>query len=124
MALLRSLDSQVSAPTYLANVATQGETAYALEALERLLDFIRQVQERDKAFPGNESLTRRESGGAGKGQHHWQIDPNGVLRKSGKVWIPNNATLRETILLRNYDDPIGGHFSIEKTVKVLKQKYY
>jgi hypothetical protein len=58
VALLRSLNSQVSAPTYLANVATQGETAYALEALERLLNFIRQVQEQDKAFPRNESLTR------------------------------------------------------------------
>ena len=69
VALLRSLDGRVGAPTYLANIATQGETAYALEAPERLLDFIRQVQERDKAFPGNESLTRREAGGADKGQH-------------------------------------------------------
>ena len=124
VALLRSLDGRVGAPTYLANIATQGETAYALEAPERLLDFIRQVQERDKAFPGNESLTRREAGGADKGQHRWQIDPNGVLRKSGKVWIPENTTLRETILLRNHDDPIGGHFGIEKTVEVLKRKYY
>jgi hypothetical protein len=70
VALLRSLNSRVGAPTYLANVATQGETAYALEAPERLLDFIRQVQERDKAFPGTKSLMRREAGGAVKGQHH------------------------------------------------------
>jgi hypothetical protein len=70
VALLRSLNGRVSAPTYLANVATQGETAYALEAPERLLDFIRQVQERDKAFPGTKSLMRQEAGGAVKGQHY------------------------------------------------------
>jgi hypothetical protein len=42
-ALLCSLGSCVGAPTNLANKAAQGESAYALVTLERLLDFIRQV---------------------------------------------------------------------------------
>jgi hypothetical protein len=42
-ALLCSLGGRVSAPTNLANKAAQGESAYALVTLERLLDFIRQV---------------------------------------------------------------------------------
>jgi hypothetical protein len=123
-ALLRSLDGRVGAPANLANDAARDESAYALETPERLTEFIREVQERDKAYPGNESLTRRAAGGAKKGQHHWEIDPNGALRRSGKVWIPDNVTLRQTILSRNHDDPMGGHFGVEKTAQLLKRKYY
>jgi hypothetical protein len=42
-ALLRDLDGQVGSPTYLANDAAQDESAYALDILERLTDYIRQV---------------------------------------------------------------------------------
>jgi hypothetical protein len=123
-ALLCSLDGRIGAPTKLANEAAQDESAYALEIPERLTEFIRQVQERDKAYPANESLTRREAGGAKKGQHYWEVDPNGALRRSGKVWIPEDVTLRQTILSRNHDDPMGGHYGVEKTAQLLKRKYY
>jgi hypothetical protein len=59
-----------------------------------------------------------------KSSPSWEIDPKGILRRSGKVWIPQDRALRQNILRKNYDDPIGGHYSVERTAEVLKRKYY
>jgi hypothetical protein len=47
--------------------ATQDESAYALEIPDLLSDYIRETQERDKAYQVHEPLTHREEGGARKG---------------------------------------------------------
>lgn len=122
--LLRSLDGRVSSPNHLALEATRDESAYALEIPDRLSDYVRQVQERDKAYFAQESLTRREPGGAKKGTAHWEVDPNSVLRRNGKVWIPEDKALRANIMMRNHDDPIGGHYGVDKTVELLQRKYF
>ena len=54
----------------------------------------------------------------------WEVDPTGILRRNGKVWIPEDAALRANLLIRNHDDPIGGHYGVDKTVAVLKMKYW
>ena len=76
------------------------------------------------AYPGFEALTRREGAGATKGEPSWEVDPNGVLRRAGKVWVPDDVALREAILTRNHDDPVGGHYGIQRTVEVLQRKYF
>ena len=121
--LLRSLTAGTS-PNSLAVTATQDESAFALEVPDLLSDYIRDVQERDKAYLVHEPLTRREEGGARKGAASWEIDPSGTLRRSGKVWIPNDKALRMNILRKNHDDPMGGHYGTEKTAEVLKRKYF
>jgi hypothetical protein len=40
------------------------------------------------------------------------------------VWIPEDQALRQNILLKNHDDPIGSYYSVDRTVDVLKRKYY
>jgi hypothetical protein len=40
------------------------------------------------------------------------------------VWIPENVVLRANLLRKNYDDLIGGHYGIDKTVYLLRMKYY
>jgi transposase InsO family protein len=122
--LLHHSEHRIPSPNYLAHEAARDESAYALETPDCLLDFIRQVQERDKAYLDLEARTRREAGGAKKGDHRWEIDPSGILRRSGKVWIPEDQALRQNILLKNHDDPMGGHYGVDRTVDVLKRKYY
>ncbi|KAF1935570.1 hypothetical protein EJ02DRAFT_361197 [Clathrospora elynae] len=53
----------------------------------------------------------------------WEVDPSGILRWNGKVWIPKAAALCANILMHNHDDPMGGHYSIEKIAYLLKMKY-
>jgi hypothetical protein len=40
------------------------------------------------------------------------------------VWIPEDQALRQNILLKNHDNPIGGHYGVDRTVDILKRKYY
>jgi hypothetical protein len=40
------------------------------------------------------------------------------------VWIPENAVLRANLLRKNHDDLIGGYYGIDKTVYLLRMKYY
>jgi hypothetical protein len=122
--LLRDLSQGVASPTYLAQQATQDESAYALDIPNRLSDYVRETQERDKAYFEFEPLTRREAGGARKGAASWEIDPSGVLRRSGKMWIPEDKALRQNILRKNHNDPMGGHYAVEKTAELLKRKHF
>jgi hypothetical protein len=46
------------------------------------------------------------------------------LRRNRKVWIPKDAALRANLLIRNHNNPIGGHYGVDKTVAVLKTKYW
>jgi hypothetical protein len=40
------------------------------------------------------------------------------------VWISEDQALRQNILLKNYDDLMGGYYGVDRTVDVLKRKYY
>ena len=64
----------------------QDESAFALETLGRLAEYIKQVQERDVAYQSYVLLVEKiQAGEAIKGNPYWEIDPQGVLRKGGKV---------------------------------------
>jgi transposase InsO family protein len=123
-ALLRDCTHGVSSPHHLAREATREESAYALDIPDQLNQYIREVQERDLAYPGFEAQTHWRVGGAKKGAPTWETDPSGVLRRSGKVWIPKDKALRHNILRKNHDDPMGGHYGVDKTAELLKRKYY
>jgi len=43
----------------------------------------------------------------------------GLLRRNGKVWVPYKANLQQKILIRNYNDPLGGHYGQAKIVELL-----
>ncbi len=45
-----------------------------------------------------------------------------MLHYDGKPYIPKN--LQTDLLKRNYDDPLVGHFGVEKTLELLSRKYY
>ncbi len=45
-----------------------------------------------------------------------------MLHYDGKPYIPE--TFRTDLLERNHDDPLAGHFGVEKTFELLTHKYY
>ena len=48
----------------------------------------------------------------------------GLLCRDGKVWVPYKANLQQKILIKNYNDFLGGYYSLAKIVELLLHKYY
>lgn len=112
-------------PRVFAIDAAQDETAFQLEPTVPLIEHLRQVQERDASYSEKSSLVDQcATGKAAQARPRWQVDPHGLLRREGKVWVPPNRPLRHEILMRNHDDPLGGHFGVDRTIDILKRKYY
>ncbi|KIL54995.1 hypothetical protein M378DRAFT_18347 [Amanita muscaria Koide BX008] len=49
---------------------------------------------------------------------------DGILSHQGKVYVPPDPKLRETILQDNHDAPIAGHPGIAKTEELVKRRYW
>jgi transposase InsO family protein len=97
-----------------AAMAAQDETALD-PSPESLLDFIREVQQKD-AFVKN--LVAEPAAG-------YEQDAHGLVRFNGKVVVPRSASLRNEILMRNHDDQVaGGHYGVARTVELIARKYH
>ena len=48
----------------------------------------------------------------------------GLLYKDSKVWVPYKANLQQKILIKNHDNPLGGHYGLTKIMELLLYKYY
>ena len=55
------------------------------------------------------------------GQQGWD-DIDGVLHHQGLPYVPE--IIRTELISRHHDDPLAGHFGIEKTRELIAQKYY
>ena len=51
----------------------------------------------------------------------WQVI-NGVLHYQGLPYVPE--IIRAELISRHHDDPLAGHFGIEKTRELVARKYY
>ena len=56
--------------------------------------------------------------------YNWELDPIGLLHRDSKVWVLYKANLQQKILIKNYNDPLGGHYSLTRIVELLLYKYY
>ena len=52
------------------------------------------------------------------------MDLMGLLYKNGKVQVPQEANLQQKILIKNHDNPLGGHYGLAKTIELFLCKYY
>ena len=43
----------------------------------------------------------------------------GLLYRDSKVWVLYKANLQQKILIKNYNDPLGGYYSLAKIVELL-----
>ena len=55
------------------------------------------------------------------GQQDWD-DIDGILHYQGLFYVPE--VIRTELISRHHNDPLAGHFGIEKTRKLIAQKYY
>ncbi|EDN04910.1 hypothetical protein HCAG_08572 [Histoplasma mississippiense (nom. inval.)] len=116
------LDLGTLVPRILAVKVFESETAYREEVAESIVELLLQVQNRDA---GTSELRRRlEVGDASVGDRStWAVDKDGLLRKDGKVYVPQDKAVRHEIMKMNHDDPQGGHFGRDKTIEAIKRKY-
>ena len=54
----------------------------------------------------------------------WQIDLNGLLRRHSGVFVSADIVVRDEILLMRHNDPLSGHFSVYKTLALLRQDFF
>ncbi len=52
----------------------------------------------------------------------WEENVEGVLCHQDLPYVPK--IVRTKLISRHYDDPLVGHFGIDKTRKLIAQKYY
>jgi hypothetical protein len=48
----------------------------------------------------------------------------GLLYRDSKVWVLYKVNLQQKIFMKNYNDPLGGHYGLVKIVELLLCKYY
>ena len=49
---------------------------------------------------------------------------DGLIRKNGKIWIPNVPALQQSIVQELHASPVGGHSGIPVTLRRLKQLFF
>jgi hypothetical protein len=52
------------------------------------------------------------------------MDNSGLLRYESRVIIPEDPVLRGEIIKLHYNDPLAGHYGVEKTLELLKRSWY
>jgi transposase InsO family protein len=71
-------------------------------------------------------LEDRRSGdpeGDGAPTGRWRVD-GGLLLHGEAVYVPSIAAIRQEILRIHHDDPSAGHFGRERTLELLRRKFY
>ena len=114
-------------PRSLVRAAMASETAYD-EPKESLNELLLELQKGDASTASwKQSITegrRRNAGSAKDNQNEWHVDNQGLLRRNGAAYVPNDPAVRQEIIQINHDDPYGGHFGKAKTVEIVQRKYY
>ena len=54
----------------------------------------------------------------------WSIDGQGLLRYKDRIWIPAEASVKSEILQRFHDDPLAGHFGVNRTEELIQRRFH
>ena len=84
---------------------------------------IKELQATDKTVmkfveKSNEPPRRRRN------KSHWRLDSEDLLRFKDRLYVPGDAAVREELISKNHDDPLAGHFGVDKTVDLIQRKFY
>jgi transposase InsO family protein len=104
--------------------AIAGRTAYDLDE-QSLLEVISDCQRKCTfAQQKKEQLVSTVNQSDAGSTKDWYVDTKGLLRKGGCLYTPTNSALREEILQRCHDDPLAGHFGVDKTSELVRRGYF
>ena len=108
-------------PRLAANVLVASETAYDPSS-KPAYELIKSLQQEDALVQqrkAGEAQDKRE-----KDAGAWTTDSQGLLNYNGKLYVPEEASVREELLKRHHDDPLAGHFGVGKTLELIGRKYF
>jgi len=116
-------DDSQTIPRLLAALSLEGEGAYTGEAdVPALIKELQATDETAKKLRAEvEALADRNRQTKSL---RWTVDADGLLRLRGRVYVPNEYSVKAELLSRYHDDPLAGHFGIKKTTALLERKYY
>ena len=80
-----------------------------------------------KALQHKDTLVRQHKlseSGSRKDAGAWTWDGQRLLKYNDKLYVPKEASVCKELLRRHYDDPLAGHFGVNKTSELMGQKYY
>ena len=60
--------------------------------------------------------------GSGPSFRPWSEWDNGLLSHNDRIYVPE--ALRTKIIEQHHDDPMAGHFGVQKTLELLARRYY
>ena len=103
-------------PRSVAKQIAAGETAYN-DTTEPVSLTISRLQEEDAFSQSKIEEIGDEPAGP------WSTNNKGVLLYKGKLYVPNDAAFREELLAKYHDDPLAGHFGVERTLALLQRNY-
>ena len=108
-------------PRLVANVLMASETAYNPSS--------KPAYELIKALQQEDALVQQWKAGEAQGKRNkdagaWTMDSQGLLNYNGKLYVPEEASVRAELLKRHHDDPLAGHFGVEKTTELMCRKYF
>ena len=109
-------------PRVVARVLAAHETAYT-SSTKSILEVVKSLQDIDTfTIERRKALTEstRKQDGAGK----WSLDSRGLLNYKQALYVPADKAIREELLAKHHDDPLAGHYGIERTTELLRRKYY
>ena len=111
-------------PRQVARVLLAGETARdddgalarTLLALQKVDPFVRSIRARVA-----QGMRKTHSGRSPV----WSIDSTGLVRHSGRLFIPDNAeSIKQEVLLQCHDSKMAGHFGAARTQELISRGYY
>jgi hypothetical protein len=109
-------------PRLLVRAALADETAYT-DLPEPMEDLAKRIQQGD-AFVAEKLQQINQAEGKEAERSPWGIDPKGLLRINGRVYIPKIKSVCDEIMRTNHDDPQGGHFGRTRTSDAIRRKYF
>jgi hypothetical protein len=104
-------------PRMVAREATLQEVLLDEDVSRPLLGLIKEAQAEDS------EVSRRLQEGLDQ-SIHWTKDEAGLLHYKGRVFVPEEAALRQELLMLFHDDPLAGHFGIARALELLQRKFH
>ena len=108
-------------PRTVVRIMAMHESAYGPES-KSMIELIKALQEKDAFVRLRRAGGPMDSRTAKAGE--WSFDTQGLLRCDGKLYVPKEGSAREELLMRNHDDPLAGHFGIDRTQDLISRKYF
>lgn len=104
-------------PRKVATEVVTQEVPYNEAVTRPLLQLLRESQRDDPE-------TQRRKGDEPSPGGPWSVDRDGLLRHKGRIFVPEEITIRRELLRLYHDDPLAGHFGVDRTKELLSRKFY